>query len=132
MMVSFLKYCLAGFLAIILSPLWVTFFALMIVFLFISFLMMAIRVLYYDIRNFFVRDKNKIFDPLGDLDEDYEVKRIIAAREKASVEIIQPEKKDVKPIEVTEYKESNEEKKDGNRIELATSLDLDIKDGGEE
>ncbi len=130
MMVSFLKYCLAGFLAIVLSPLWVTFFALMIVFLFISFLLMAIRVLYYDIRNFFVRDKNKIFDPLGDLDEDYEVKRIIAAREKASVEIISPEKKDIKPIEVTEYKESNEEKKDVNHIELATSLD--IKDGGEE
>lgn len=128
MMMSFLKYCLAGLLAIILSPLWITFFAIMIVILLISFLLMAIKVLYYDIRNFFVRDKDKIVDPLGNLDEDYEVKRIIAAREKASVEIITPERKESKPIEVTEYKESYEEKNDLNRIEFSSSLG--IKDGG--
>ncbi len=130
MMMSFLKYCLAGLLAIILSPLWITFFAIMIVILLISFLLMTIKVLYYDIRNFFVRDKDKIVDPLGDLDEDYEVKRIIAAREKSSVEIITPERKEPKPIEVTEYKESYEEKNDLNRIEFASSLG--IKDGGED
>ena len=88
MMFNFLKICGIGILAVLLSPLWITFFALMIVVLLITFILMTFKVLFYDIRNFFVKDKDSVGDPLGDLPEDYEVKRILAARDKADLELL--------------------------------------------
>ena len=141
MMFNFLKICGIGILAVLLSPLWITFFALMIVVLLITFILMTFKVLFYDIRNFFVKDKDSVVDPLGDLPEDYEVKRILAAREKADLELIVSEEKDDTPIEVEtiderketkaiEVKDGDETKDDNPRIEFSSSLDLS--DGGEE
>lgn len=141
MMFNFLKICGIGILAVLLSPLWITFFALMIVVLLVVFILMTFKVLFYDIRNFFVKDKDSVVDPLGDLPEDYEVKRILAAREKADLELIVSEEKDDTPIEVEaiderketkaiEVKDDDETKDDSPRIEFNSSLDLS--DGGEE
>lgn len=141
MMFNFLKICGIGILAVLLSPLWITFFALMIVVLLITFILITFKVLFYDIRNFFVKDKDSVVDPLGDLPEDYEVKRILAAREKADLELIVSEEKDDTPIEVEtiderketkaiEVKDGDETKDDNPRIEFSSSLDLS--DGGEE
>lgn len=141
MMFNFLKICGIGILAVLLSPLWITFFALMIVVLLVVFILMTFKVLFYDIRNFFVKDKDSVVDPLGDLPEDYEVKRILAAREKADLELIVSEEKDDTPIEVEsiderketkaiEVKDDDETKDDNPRIEFNSSLDLS--DGGEE
>ena len=141
MMFNFLKICGIGILAVLLSPLWITFFALMIAVLLVVFILMTFKVLFYDIRNFFVKDKDSVVDPLGDLPEDYEVKRILAAREKADLELIVSEEKDDTPIEVDaiderketkaiEVKDDDETKDDNPRIEFNSSLDLS--DGGEE
>ena len=141
MMFNFLKICGIGILAVLLSPLWITFFALMIVVLLVTFILMTFKVLFYDIRNFFVKDKDSVVDPLGDLPEDYEVRRILAAREKADLELIVSEEKDDTPIEVDaiderketkaiEVKDDDETKDDNPRIEFSSSLDLS--DGGEE
>ena len=141
-MFNFLKICGIGVLAVLLSPLWISFFALMLIYLFFAFIFMSIRVLYLDIKNFFVKDKDDIVDPLGDLPEDYEVRRILEAREKADVELIINETKNETPIETTPIEErkeevitieekTDEEIDDTRKIELNTSLDIED-NGGEE
>ena len=69
---------------------------------------MSLKVLYFDIKNIFVKDKDKIIDPLGDLPEDYEVRRLLEAQEKADVELIVQETRDTTPIETTVIEEEKE------------------------
>ncbi len=87
-MFNFLKICGIGILAVILSPLWISFFALVAVIMLITFIFNTIKVIYFDLRNFFVKDKNNVIDPLGDLPEDFEVRRLLDAQEKLNAELL--------------------------------------------
>ena len=136
-MTSFLKTFGVGLLTIILSPVWIPLFALVSVYLLLVFIFMSLKVLYFDIKNIFVKDKDKIVDPLGDLPEDYEVRRLLEAQEKADVELIVQETRDTTPIETTVVEEEKEvltiEEQNGDevpKVELNSSLEID--DGGEE
>ena len=136
-MTSFLKTFGIGLLTIILSPVWIPLFALVAVYLLLVFIFMSLKVLYFDIKNIFVKDKDKIIDPLGDLPEDYEVRRLLEAQEKADVELIVQETRDTTPIETTVIEEEKEvltiEEQNGDevpKVELNSSLEID--DGGEE
>lgn len=136
-MTSFLKTFGVGLLTIILSPVWIPLFALVSVYLLLVFIFMSLKVLYFDIKNIFVKDKDKIIDPLGDLPEDYEVRRLLEAQEKADVELIVQETRDTTPIETTVIEEEKEvltiEEQNGDevpKVELNSSLEID--DGGEE
>ena len=136
-MTSFLKTFGVGLLTIILSPVWIPLFALVAVYLLLVFIFMSLKVLYFDIKNIFVKDKDKIIDPLGDLPEDYEVRRLLEAQEKADVELIVQETRDTTPIETTVVEEEKEvltiEEQNGDevpKVELNSSLEID--DGGEE
>ena len=136
-MTSFLKTFGVGLLTIILSPVWIPLFALVSVYLLLVFIFMSLKVLYFDIKNIFVKDKDKIIDPLGDLPEDYEVRRLLEAQEKADVELIVQETRDTTPIETTVVEEEKEvltiEEQNGDevpKVELNSSLEID--DGGEE
>lgn len=136
-MTSFLKTFGVGLLTIILSPVWIPLFALVAVYLLLVFIFMSLKVLYFDIKNIFVKDKDKIIDPLGDLPEDYEVRRLLEAQEKADVELIVQETRDTTPIETTVIEEEKEvltiEEQNGDevpKVELNSSLEID--DGGEE
>lgn len=80
-MFNFLKICGMGLLAVLLSPLWIGLLAIVAVFGLFLFIFMLIRMLYLDLRNFFVKDKSKVKDPFGDLSEDLEVKRLLKAQE---------------------------------------------------
>lgn len=86
-MFNFLKICGKGLLAILLSPLWLGFFLLVAAYGILLFIYMFFKNLFIDLHNLFVKDKDDIVDPLGDLWEDQEVLRIKKANEASLVQV---------------------------------------------